>query len=222
MSGALGALLDLLFPPRCVFCRRLLHRGEEGICPRCQQELPWALGAEAEQTGEFFSLCASPLWYQDQVRASFHRYKFKGVRGYSRTYGRLVAQCVQDHLAGRYDLITWVPLSRARLRQRGYDQAMLLASAAALALDDVAAETLCKVRDTEAQSGLGKNDASRRANVLSAYQVTDPALVEGRRVLLIDDIVTTGSTLSECARVLRTAGAADVVCAALARSRRSC
>ena len=179
-------------------------------------------GAEAEQTGEFFSLCASPLWYQDQVRASFHRYKFKGVRGYSRTYGRLVAQCVQDHLAGRYDLITWVPLSRARLRQRGYDQAMLLASAAALALDDVAAETLCKVRDTEAQSGLGKNDASRRANVLSAYQVTDPALVEGRRVLLIDDIVTTGSTLSECARVLRTAGATDVVCAALARSRRSC
>ena len=221
MSRPLGALLDLLFPPRCVFCRRLLHRGEEGICPRCQQELPWALGAEAEQTGEFFSLCASPLWYQDQVRASFHRYKFKGVRGYSRTYGRLVAQCVQDHLAGRYDLITWVPLSRARLRQRGYDQAMLLASAA-LALDDVAAETLCKVRDTEAQSGLGKNDASRRANVLSAYQVTDPALVEGRRVLLIDDIVTTGSTLSECARVLRTAGATDVVCAALARSRRSC
>lgn len=222
MSRPLGALLDLLFPPRCVFCRRLLHRGEEGICPRCQQELPWALGAEAEQTGEFFSLCASPLWYQDQVRAPFHRYKFKGVRGYSRTYGRLVAQCVQDHLAGRYDLITWVPLSRARLRQRGYDQAMLLASAAALALDDVAAETLCKVRDTEAQSGLGKNDASRRANVLSAYQVTDPALVEGRRVLLIDDIVTTGSTLSECARVLRTAGATDVVCAALARSRRSC
>ena len=222
MSRPLGALLDLLFPPRCVFCRRLLHRGEEGICPRCQQELPWALGAEAEQTGEFFSLCASPLWYQDQVRASFHRYKFKGVRGYSRTYGRLVAQCVQDHLAGRYDLITWVPLSRARLRQRGYDQAMLLASAAALALDDVAAETLCKVRDTEAQSGLGKNDASRRANVLSAYQVTDPALVEGRRVLPIDDIVTTGSTLSECARVLRTAGATDVVCAALARSRRSC
>ena len=222
MSRPLGALLDLLFPPRCVFCRRLLHRGEEGICPRCQQELPWALGAEAEQTGEFFSLCASPLWYQDQVRASFHRYKFKGVRGYSRTYGRLVAQCVQDHLARRYDLITWVPLSRARLRQRGYDQAMLLASAAALALDDVAAETLCKVRDTEAQSGLGKNDASRRANVLSAYQVTDPALVEGRRVLLIDDIVTTGSTLSECARVLRTAGATDVVCAALARSRRSC
>jgi len=218
MSRPLGALLDLLFPPRCVFCRRLLHRGEEGICPRCQQELPWALGAEAEQTGEFFSLCASPLWYQDQVRASFHRYKFKGVRGYSRTYGRLVAQCVQDHLAGRYDLITWVPLSRARLRQRGYDQAMLLASAAALALDDVAAETLCKVRDTEAQSGLD-GDAARRANVLGAYTAVDAELVEGKRVLLIDDVITTGATISECARILRTVGAREVVCATLARAR---
>ena len=222
MSGPVSWLLDLLFPPKCVFCGKVLSGGERGFCARCQKELPWLTGEATEQTGEFFSLCASPLAYRDQVRDSIRRYKFKGRQGYHKTYGRLVAQCVQDHLAGRYDLITWVPLSRARLRQRGYDQAMLLASAAALALDDVAAETLCKVRDTEAQSGLGKNDASRRANVLSAYQVTDPALVEGRRVLLIDDIVTTGSTLSECARVLRTAGAADVVCAALARSRRSC
>ena len=220
MSRPLGALLDLLFPPRCVFCRRLLHRGEEGICPRCQQELPWALGAEAEQTGEFFSLCASPLWYQDQVRASFHRYKFKGVRGYSRTYGRLVAQCVQDHLAGRYDLITWVPLSPERLKKRGYDQAMLLAMAAALELEDVAVETLRKVRNAEAQSGLGKDDSARRANVLGAYRAVDPELVAGRRVLLIDDIITTGSTISECARILRSSGAADVVCATLARARR--
>ena len=218
MSRPLGALLDLLFPPRCVFCRRLLHRGEEGICPRCQQELPWALGAEAEQTGEFFSLCASPLWYQDQVRASFHRYKFKGVRGYSRTYGRLVAQCVHDHLAGRYDLITWVPLSDKRKKERGYDQAFLLSSAAALELDDVAVETLRKGRNTQAQSGLD-DDAARRANVLGAYTIVDPELVEGKRVLLIDDVITTGSTISECARVLRSAGAADVVCATLARAR---
>ena len=60
MSGALGALLDLLFPPRCVFCRRLLHRGEEDICPRCQQELPWALGAEAEQTVRLPAVVSGP------------------------------------------------------------------------------------------------------------------------------------------------------------------
>ena len=79
-------------------------------------------------------------------------------------------------------------------------------------------ETLRKERDTPAQSGLTE-DAQRRANVLGAYTPVDRSLVEGKRVLLIDDVVTTGATLSECARMLRTMGAADVVCAALARAR---
>ena len=162
MTGPAEVLLDLLFPPKCVFCRKLLRKGEAGFCARCQERLPWCLGSDAEQHLEFISLCASPLWYQDEVRESFHRYKFKGSRGYAGSYGRLMAQCVRDHLAGRYDLITWVPLSERRLRSRGYDQAMLLAEAAALELGDVAAETLTKVRDTDAQSGLGGDDGARR------------------------------------------------------------
>ena len=111
MSGPVGVLLDLLFPPKCVFCGRLLTSGERDFCARCQRELPWLEGPEAEQTGEFFTLCASPLAYRDQVRDSIRRYKFKGRQGYHKAYGRLVAQCVHDHLDGRWDLITWVPLS---------------------------------------------------------------------------------------------------------------
>lgn len=218
MSGPLGFVLDLLFPPKCVFCRKVLDTGEDGLCARCQRELPWLTDGEAELTGEFFSLCAAPLRYQDKVRDSVRRYKFKGRRGYHKLYGRLVAQCVHDHLAGRYDLITWVPLSPQRKKERGYDQAFLLASAAALELGEVAVETLRKERNTDPQSGLTE-DAQRRANVLGAYTPVDPELVAGKRVLLIDDVVTTGSTLSECARMLRTMGAEDVVCAALARAR---
>ena len=218
MSGPLGFVLDLLFPPKCVFCGKVLDTGETGLCRRCQRELPWLTGGEAELTGEFFSLCAAPLRYQDKVRDSIRRYKFMGRRGYYKVYGRLVAQCVHDHLAGRYDLITWVPLSHRRKKDRGYDQSFLLASAAALELGEVAVETLRKERNTDPQSGITE-DAQRRANVLGAYTQVDKALVEGKRVLVIDDVVTTGSTLSECARVLRTMGAADVVCAALARAR---
>ena len=218
MSGPLGVVLDLLFPPKCVFCGKVLDSGEDGLCRRCQKELPWLTGGEAELKGEFFSLCAAPLRYQDQVRDSIRRYKFKGRRGYHKVYGKLVAQCVHDHLAGRYDLITWVPLSDRRKKERGYDQAFLLASAAALELGEVAVETLRKARDTDPQSGITE-DARRRANVLGAYTPVDPELVAGKRVLVIDDVVTTGSTLSECARTLRTMGAADVVCAALARAR---
>ena len=218
MSGPLGVLLDLLFPPKCVFCGKVLDSGEDGLCARCQRDLPWLTDGEAELTGEFFSLCAAPLRYQDKVRDSIRRYKFNGRRGYHKLYGKLVAQCVHDHLAGRYDLITWVPLSRQRKKERGYDQAFLLASAAALELGEVAVETLRKERHTAAQSGLTEA-AQRRANVLGAYTPVDPELVAGKRVLLIDDVVTTGSSLSECARTLRTMGAADVVCAALARAR---
>lgn len=217
MSSWAAKLLDLLFPPKCVFCGKLLPTGATHLCPRCQEELPWLEGGAAEQTGEFFSLCVSPLRYQDKVRESFHRYKFQGHRGYHKAYGLLVAQCVHNHLAGRYDLITWVPLSSKRKRERGYDQAFLLASAAALELGAVAVETLRKARDNTPQSGL-EGEAERRANVLGAYQPVDPELVAGKRVLLIDDVVTTGSTLSECARILRAMGAADVVCAALARA----
>lgn len=218
MSGPLGFVLDLLFPPKCVFCGKVLDTGEDGLCARCQRELPWLTDGEAELTGEFFSLCAASLRYQDKVRDSVRRYKFKGRRGYHKLYGRLVAQCVHDHLAGRYDLITWVPLSPQRKKERGYDQAFLLASAAALELGEVAVEALRKERNTDPQSGFTE-DAQRRANVLGAYTPVDPELVAGKRVLLIDDVVTTGSTLSECARMLRTMGAEDVVCAALARAR---
>lgn len=135
----------------CVLRAAARLRGAGLLCP-LQRELPWLAGPEAEQTGEFFTLCASPLAYRDQVRDSIRRYKFKGRQGYHKAYGRLVAQCVHDHLDGRWDLITWVPLSDQRRRERGYDQAFLLASAAALELGEVAVETLRKGRNTEAQS----------------------------------------------------------------------
>ncbi len=108
MSGPVGVLLDLLFPPKCVFCGRLLASGERDFCARCQRSCPGWQGRRRSRRG-VFTLCASPLAYRDQVRDSIRRYKFKGRQGYHKAYGRLVAQCVHDHLDGRWDLITWVP-----------------------------------------------------------------------------------------------------------------
>lgn len=213
------ALLDLLFPPRCPFCDRLLPEGERDICHVCQPVLPWTDPGKAEPAGEFVDKCVSPLWYRDPVRASFHRYKFGGCRDYAPVYAALMAQCVRDRLAGEYDLLTYVPLSRKRRRQRGYDQVRLLAEGMAPLLGLPVTETLDRIRHDPAQSGLTEESA-RRANVLGAYRATDPGAVRGKRVLLADDVVTTGSTLSECARVLRSAGAAGVVCVTLARARR--
>ena len=210
-------LLDVLFPPKCVFCRRLLRRGEKDVCARCGGELPWTR-ANGGQPVDYIDRCVSPLWYRGVVKESFHRYKFGGRTGYARAYGAIMARCAASEFGPKgWDLITWVPLSRERYQQRGYDQAMLLAMATALALDDVAVETLKKSQDVPAQSTLS-DPAQRRANVLGAYEVPDPELVQGKRILLVDDVVTTGSTLSECACTLLNAGAASVIAVTLARA----
>ena len=210
------SLLDILFPPRCAFCRRLLRRGESGMCGRCAASLPYTPEGYNDGT-DFVEACVAPLFYEGAVRDALLRYKFSGVTAYAGIFGRLVAGCVRERLAGRYDLISWVPLSSQRLSERGYDQAMLIAMAAALELGDVAVETLRKRRDAAPQSVTGSIE-KRRANISGAYEVIDPELVEGRRILLIDDIVTTGATAAECARTLGGAGAAKVVCAALAKA----
>ncbi len=211
------SILDLLFPQKCTFCRKLLHSGESGMCAACEKELPYTRG-QAKQNGDFYSVCVSPLFYEGSVREAILRFKFRDATSYAGLFGKLIADCIRENLSNRYDLISWVPLSAKRLKKRGYDQAMLLAMAAALELDDVAVETLVKHTDVPAQSGMGSAE-KRRANISGSYSVSDAELIAGKRVLLIDDIVTTGSTLSECARMLRGAGASDVVCATLARTK---
>ncbi len=215
--GFFSRLLDLLFPPRCTFCRSFLKNGERCVCEECVKTLPYV--ENGGRKGEFFSLCVSPLYYKDKVRAAILRFKFKKATNYTTCFGKILADCISGKLNGKYDYITWVPLSSKRLKKRGYDQAALLAMATALELDDVAIEILRKPIDVPAQSGMGAPE-KRKANVSGVYEVIEPEIVMGNRILVIDDIITTGATLSECARVLLTAGAKEVVCAALATTER--
>ena len=209
-------LLDLLYPPRCAFCHDFLETSREGICAHCRTGLPFAQNG-GRQHFPFIPACVSPLNYEGNVRESLLRYKFGGATGYAKVYGRLVAETVRTELPGAYDLITWVPLSRKRLRERGYDQAYLLAKETARHWGIEPVRLLRKTRNNAAQSGLA-SAAERRGNVLGVYTAENIDKIRGAKILLIDDILTTGATLGECVRVLREAGAADVVCATLARA----
>lgn len=211
--GLFAGLLELLFPSKCIFCRRILPGGNAVCCPECTKALE---AQESASEGMFVRPCWAALSYEGTVRKAIIRYKFEGSRGYATEFGRILARCVKKQLAGTYDLITWIPVSENRYRKRGYDQAMLLALAAALELDDVAVETLKKVVDNPAQSGL-RDRTERVSNVLGAYCVPDPDLVAGKRILLIDDVVSTGATMEEAGRTLLDAGAKAVAGAALAR-----
>jgi len=214
--GDFSSFLDILFPPKCVFCSRILSKGDDGWCGKCTESLPFA-DNHGRQGGEYFDFCISPLYYRGVVRKSILRFKFRGFTAYAEAYGKFLAECIQENPDVGYDYVSWVPLSNKRERSRGYDQAMLLALATALELGDVAVEMLEKQRDVQAQSELGGIE-ERSANISGAYAALDPELIDGKCILLIDDVITTGSTLSECARVLLEAGAIRVVCATLARS----
>lgn len=116
---------------------------------------------------------------------------------------------------GEFDVVSWVPVSKWRRFRRGYDQVELLAESVCEELNMEPLKCLRKVRHTPPQSGI-KGQAQRRANVLGAYQAIEPERFRDKRILLLDDIITTGSTVGECARVLLTVGAKEVRCAAVA------
>ena len=210
-------LLDLLYPPKCPFCGRVLERGEEGWCASCQEELPWTEPGDAKAV-EFCEVCLSPLWYRDGVRDGVRRYKFDGGRGHAELFGQLMAQCLRDRWEKPADLITWAPLHVKRRRERGYDQAELLARRVGELTDLPVENTLEKIRATAVQSQTGEDEV-RKANVREAYRALPGLDLSGRRIILVDDVVTSGATLAECAAALRVAGAHSVAGLTFARAR---
>ena len=205
-------MIRLVFPPKCVLCGSLLEREQRDLCPRCRKETQ----RYPNKRTRFPHLAkVTALWYyKDNVRLSILRYKFSGRVAYARSYGQLLAQVLAEEGA-EFDLLSWVPVSFPRLLKRGYDQSRLLAQWLGKSLGITPVRVLKKFRHTKAQS-LSGDAAHRRANVLGVYRCTCPEEIKGKRILLVDDILTTGATGSECARTLLTAGAKEVSLAVLA------
>jgi len=210
-------LMDLLFPPRCVLCHGLLGKEETDLCHNCRVEAPFY--PKGKRKIQFLDSFAAVWYYEGTVRASLLRFKFRGARGHARCYGRILAMKLLEAEPDGFDLITWVPVSRLRKFRRGYDQVELLAKAVGQELGMEPVPVLKKIRHNPQQSRL-HSEAARRANVLGAYRVENPELVRGRRILLLDDILTTGATASECGKELRLAQAKEVHCAAVAAARK--
>ncbi len=204
--------LRFLLPPLCPGC------GREGelLCPRCASPLRARLDQPPGQPLGLAASLPAPLlqleWcapFSGPVRASLHALKYDGVRGLAEPLG--AAMAARWRAAGRGgEALVPVPVHLARLRERGYDQAALLATAVGQALGLPVVAALARTEATRAQHRLGR--AARARNVASRFVVSDPfrAAVADRWLVLIDDVVTTGATLSACARALIEAGAAGV------------
>ena len=214
----LHRISELLFPPKCVLCGNILGKDELDLCRTCRTEI--FDHPKPKKQIQFLASWTVLWYYEGNVRKSLLRYKFSNKRSYAAAYGRLLAMKLQREYPDGFDILTWIPISPLRKLRRGYDQVELLCRAVASELDMEATPTLKKIRNNKPQSGI-KGTAQRRANVLGVYKPLDPEVFRGKRVLLLDDIITTGSTASEAARVLLTAGAEEVTCAAVAAASHS-
>lgn len=205
-------ILDLLFPRKCILCRELLKENETDLCGYCRRNAPEFI--PGKNNIPFVAGWTAVWYYKENVQKSIIRYKFRNVRSYADAYARFLALRIQE-MQVDFDYITWVPVSLRRRFQRGYDQVELLAKAVSKELGIPLLSTLKKQRHNPAQSGI-PDAAKRKANVLGAYKVRSNSDIAGKTLLLIDDVITTGATSSECAKTLLTAGAKEIYCAAVA------
>ena len=157
LNRAARSVMDFFFPRQCPFCGGIV--GRELLCDKCRKTLPYT-GERAVVDGRFGS-AAAPLYYEGAVREAVHRLKFKGKLGGLDCFGQLMAETAAEHFSGAFDAITWVPVSRERLRKRGYDQARLLAASVCVDWHVAPQETLRKTVDNPAQSGLSDTACTR-------------------------------------------------------------
>jgi len=219
----LRALLDLLFPPLCHACRSFIPQaGELLICPGCLDKVDFVLSPLCTVCGACLAhpplhSCRAAAMLAGPVQELIHRFKYGGRVHLAQPLGVLTAAALMDFgREARPELIVPVPLHRKRLRQRGYNQSQLLGKVlekqwgAPLEIGN-----LRRVRWTEPQTGLDAGD--RVSNVRGAFAVKDAGRLKGKRVLLVDDVLTTGSTMRACAEALREAGVAAVCAVTVAR-----
>jgi ComF family protein len=219
-SGLLNRLLATLFPPRCLGCGL---RGTD-LCSECWAGVPWLdtevcpycarrsrlarICGRCQRDGPALDGVRAACRFDGLVRSAVHDLKYRRVKARA----DVVAALVLEGLARRplaVDLLVPVPLAAGRMRQRGFNQSALVAEHVGRVLGvPVLADGLLRTRETTPQ--VGKSAEQRSANIADAVACRFPEMVQGKRVGVVDDVMTTGATLAACADALRAAGAARV------------
>lgn len=207
MKRWLESLCGLIWPPKCPSCGSETEM--RGMwCERCLAEV-WALRQLSVPKRGPLTMCTALVHYCGGVKVILRDMKFRGKRKDALCLTSLLGRIPASRLAGDCDVVVPVPISEHKRRVRGFNQTeVLFESWARESGLDWRDDALVRVRDTEAQWRLGKRE--RKANLVDAFAVADAEAVRGRRVLLVDDIYTTGATMEVCASLLLKAGALSV------------
>ena len=226
-------LVNISRLPVCKECLSAVRLIGGGTCSICGERLttPYAVsGVHGEpkcglcrRLDPPFAKAVAYGSYEGGLRELIHMLKYEHVRPAASVLGRMLAEAIrrlETSFGDNQVVVVPVPLHAGKMRQRGFNQAELIARAALKTANSsklVLSDSLLE-RRRETQSQIGLSSHQRRENIRGAFAVTKPEKVSGRECLLVDDVFTTGTTVSECARILRRAGASNVWVATVART----
>ncbi|MBU5436682.1 ComF family protein [Tissierella sp. MSJ-40] len=218
--GIIKDINELLFPERhiCLFCKGKSTIIKSYICKECEEKLE-AINKEVYLDSYYISKVVYSLAYNRFIREKLKEYKFNGKNYLYKPFGEIMLNTInQKNLCSEIDLIMYVPSHRRKEALRGYNQSELLARYIAKFLNiTLSSKNLIKIKWTKDQSQLQRLD--RIKNLKGSFQVRDKEEIKFKKILLIDDIITTGTTMEECSKVLLHNGAKEVVGLALTSSK---
>ena len=223
MIKILDALFTALFPHRCAYCGKVIS-SEKRCCDECADSLPRITGEICRKCGrekkvcsckkseKYFDGLAAPFYFMGEVRKGVHAYKFRRWRSNAEAFGYEMAKTVNERFDSVvFDYIIAVPLTEKSRRERGYNQCELLAEELSKHLNlEHRKGVLLKIYETRKQHTI--SSVFRKGNLSGVFEVNNPSEVEGKTVLLVDDISTTGETFNECSKMLWLYGAESVYC----------
>lgn len=213
-----NVILDFIYPPFCYLCDNKLETKEEFFCKICwnkqkkikdiylhAEKMPYIPGPVKWISGSF-----ACFEYSEITQEFIHFFKYKKFNELSNTFAAELADVLENAVTNiQFDLLASVPLHKKRLKERGFNQAELIAKSLSEKINiPYSSNTLVRPRYTKPQAKMSREE--RIKNVKDAFRLGDSQLLKSKIVLLIDDVLTTGSTMNECARLLRLGGAKEV------------
>lgn len=224
-------VLDILFPPICLNCQKNIGGGNKSICENCFSSIKInntlfcpvcrARLAENKKICHFngqYLLAAAGNYDDPALKNLIHYFKYKSFQNLAPILGEILLKYIEDcRLKIENFIVVPIPLHPRRQRERGFNQAKILAEIAAKNFDLDLIEPLKRVKYTKPQSQI-KNNESRQSNVFNCFQIENRESVKGKRIILVDDVFTSGATINEAVKVLKINGAKQIIVLVLAKA----
>lgn len=227
-----GSLIDLIYPKRCYVCG---SDSKESICSTCVSSFYFIDSPVCQKCGKpttievdecrecrdksiHFSTARSTAFYEGNLREAIHKFKYDNGKSLGDVFAKLSYKILKEEKKFfNIDMVTYVPLGRKKELERGYNQSKLIAESISSLISKPCVSILVRVRETEDQNKLDME--KRHTNVKNVFLVSKKINIKRKRILLIDDVYTTGATVNECSKMLKAAGAEEVRVLTIARAK---